>query len=38
MGTAERADIQGLVARIEDEDALHRARSVPPAVCVKSPA
>ena len=28
--TAERTDVQGLVARIEDEDALHRARSVAP--------
>ena len=28
VGTAERADIQGLVARIEDENALHAARSV----------
>jgi len=28
--TAERADVQGLVARVEDEDALHRARSVAP--------
>ena len=27
---AERTDVQGLVARIEDEDALHRARSVAP--------
>jgi hypothetical protein len=26
--TAERADVQRLVARVEDEDALHRARSV----------
>jgi hypothetical protein len=28
--TAERADVQGLVARVEDEDALHSARSVAP--------
>jgi hypothetical protein len=28
--TAKRADVQGLVARVEDEDALHRARSVAP--------
>lgn len=28
--TAKRADVQGLVTRVEDEDALHRARSVAP--------
>jgi hypothetical protein len=28
--TAKRADVQGLVTRVEDEDALHRASSVAP--------
>jgi hypothetical protein len=34
--TAQRADVQGLVARIEDEDALHRARSVAPVSALSS--
>ena len=34
--TAKRADVQGLVTRVEDEDALHRARSV--AAVLVSPA
>jgi hypothetical protein len=28
MGTAKRTDVEGLVARVENEDALHGARSV----------
>ena len=32
--TAKRADVQGLVTRVEDEDALHRARSVAPLLAI----